>query len=339
MSACSRISSVRFLRNICGGKVATDMSHRLRFSFKLDFFLLLLLVGVLVSSCVNSQEEPVQIPKVVDEEPGDQSYASDAATLTVLLASSDLSVGENRIVFGLMSKSGHRIDDAAVSVSTHFLTDADSSGSPFQMEKAVYQKWPTGASGVYIVTLNFDRHGEWGLGVVVEDVQGVRSASVRLQVAENSMTPKIGEMSPRSINKTVQDVGDLRRLTTDPSPDPELYTLTVDQAYDEEIPFVVVFSTPGYCSTSICGPQLEVIKDLKDRYSGSVNFIHIEIYDNPHDIEGDLGNAVLSPILEDWGLPSEPWTFIVDRNGIITGKFESYTTDGELSGYLEQLIE
>ena len=95
-------------------------------------------------------------------------------------------------------------------------------------------------------------------------------------------------------------------------------------------PPLVVFSTPAYCQTATCGPQLDVIKQVKVEYADTMNFIHVEVYDNPHEIEGDLTNAVISPTVEEWGLPSEPWTFVIDSNGVIRAKFEAFTTREEL---------
>ena len=58
------------------------------------------------------------------------------------------------------------------------------------------------------------------------------------------------------------------------------------------------------------------------------------MYDNPHEIEGDLSRAVISPMLTEWGLPSEPWTFVMDGGGIVRAKFESFTTREELEAAL-----
>ena len=121
-------------------------------------------------------------------------------------------------------------------------------------------------------------------------------------------------------------------------PDAGLYRLTVADALHTGKPLLLAFSTPAYCQTATCGPQLAVIKELKAKYAGKMNFIHIEVYDNPHEIEGDLSNAVISPTAEEWGLPSEPWTFIVDREGIIRAKFEAFTTREELEAAVEIVV-
>ena len=40
-------------------------------------------------------------------------------------------------------------------------------------------------------------------------------------------------------------------------------------------------------------------------------FIHVEIYENPADITGDISNASVVQAVKDWNLPSEPWVFLV----------------------------
>ena len=43
--------------------------------------------------------------------------------------------------------------------------------------------------------------------------------------------------------------------------------------------------------------------------------------------------------MQEWSLVSEPFTFIVDKNGVITRKFEGFTTSDELVSALKKLIE
>ena len=41
-------------------------------------------------------------------------------------------------------------------------------------------------------------------------------------------------------------------------------------------------------------------------------------------------NIVLAPAVEEWGLPTEPWVFVVDANGIVAGRYEGVVTPEEL---------
>ena len=57
-----------------------------------------------------------------------------------------------------------------------------------------------------------------------------------------------------------------------------------------------------------------------------------------HEIKGDLDRAVRNPILEQWGITSDEWTFVVDRNGRISGRFESFAPEEELEQALIKVI-
>ena len=254
----------------------------------------------------------------------------EAADLQTVLASSDLSVGLNRVVFGLIDRPSGPLRDADVQVSTFYLGESGSEG-PKENVTAVFRKWPVGQAGVYTAQLNFDRPGSWGLGLVVTEADGsTRASSTRVEVREASLAPAIGSPAPRSASKTVRDVAGLDEMTTDPDPDPELYSMTIAEAIDAGKPVIVAFSTPAYCTTGTCGPQLDVVKDLKPMYADRMNFIHVEIWDNPLEIEGDLSSGRLSPTVGEWGLVTEPWTFIIDKDGLVAAKFEGFATAEEL---------
>ena len=251
--------------------------------------------------------------------------------ITVALASTDIAVGDNRVVFGLIRQGKGPVRDAEVSVET-FLLKASGPDGPRQTLPATFQVWPQGAGGVYIANLTFDETGEWGLGFRLKHPDGSESqAGTRVQVKSESATPALGSAAPRSRNRTSSGVGHLDELTTDPDPDPDLYSKTIAEALDEGKPLVVSFATPAYCKTATCGPQLDTLKQLKTTHSERVNFVHVEVYDNPPEIR-DQGIAVarLSPILAEWGLPTEPWTFVIDAGGIVRAKYEGYVSSEEL---------
>ena len=289
--------------------------------------LLCLLVTAL--ACASPTPQPASAP----------TTAVQSETLRLALASSDLAVGSNRVVFGVIEDSEGPVNDAEVVVSTFYLPASGGQEGPVETVNAVFQAWPVSPRGVFTAQLQFDRSGGWGIGAVVTDGEGIeRKVSARVRVSDVSATPAIGAPAPRSVSKTLADVYGFSQITTDFEPDADLYGMTIAEALDAGKPLLVVFSTPAYCQTATCGPQLGVVKELKAVYGDRMNFIHIEVYDNPHEIEGDLNNAVISPTAEEWGLPSEPWTFVVDGDGVIRAKFEAFTTRDELAAALQDVV-
>jgi hypothetical protein len=101
-------------------------------------------------------------------------------------------------------------------------------------------------------------------------------------------------------------------------------------------PFALVFATPAFCRTATCGPTLDVVKSVADYYKDRVNFVHVEPYELQQ-VDGRL-QPVLSeqnlPIAVDatneWGLPTEPYVFIIDGEGKVFAKFEGIAGTDEL---------
>ena len=55
-----------------------------------------------------------------------------------------------------------------------------------------------------------------------------------------------------------------------------------------------------------------------------LRFIHVEIYKDNDPTQG------LNRWVREWNLPSEPWTFLVGRDGRIKAKFEGALSAAEL---------
>ena len=103
-------------------------------------------------------------------------------------------------------------------------------------------------------------------------------------------------------------------------------------------PAVIVFASPAFCTNAVCGPQVDVLKELKDKYRGRANFIHVDYFDNPDEIQGDLDRAVVSPTVLEWNLPSTEWSFVLDDAGVVAARFEAFATLEELEEALLDVL-
>jgi hypothetical protein len=246
-------------------------------------------------------------------------------------------VGPNRVVLGLIEPDAGPIVNARVQVSTFFIEGGLQEG-PIETVDAQFREWPV-FGGVYTVGLEFDRAGTWGLVVDgVESEGATLQSTLAVTVRETSRTPAIGAAAPPSVTKTASDTANLGKITSDTDPDPELYATTIADALKAGRPLIVAFSTPAYCQTATCGPQLDVVKELKAQYRDRVSFIHVEMFDNPDEIQGDLSRARTVPAAAEWDLPSEPWTFVVDAEGLVAAKFEGFATRDELEDALAKVL-
>ena len=255
-----------------------------------------------------------------------------------VVITSDLAVGKERLAFGVVSRDGPPLEAERATVRTYFLPPNSEGREARQTLTAEFLAWPT-VAGVFVAHPEFDVAGSWELEAELTTDDGTEVvASSAFPVKETSSTPAIGEAAPTSVTPRVSDVGDLSLITTAGEPDPGLYTLSIHEALAENRPLVVLFATPAYCVSFTCGPQVKELSALKDKYGGRANFIHVEVFKDPHLIEGGRPTGGLVDTVEEWGLPTEPWTFVVDADGIVRAKFEQYTPASVLEAALQGLI-
>jgi len=263
--------------------------------------------------------------------------------VNTILATTVLRVGAQRVAFLLAGPKGI-INAPYASVTPVFLGE-DAGGQEPETRQAQFHSWPYGVRGAYSTQLNFPQAGDWRLEIEAEGETGPVRASLNVKVAEESAIPDIGEMPPSTPNKTLATIANVEDLTTDYTPDRDLYQLSVDQAIKTGLPTVVVFATPAFCTSPTCGPQVDAVSELKDAHQDEANFIHIELYDNPSEIQGDLSRAELVPQADDWGFTTIPgwfnesWVFVLDSSGRIHQRFEGFTTVEEMEEALRSALE
>lgn len=261
--------------------------------------------------------------------------------LNGILATKDLGVGPNRVSFLLTSPLALVKTPTARVTSVH-LSAPDSA---VEVSTAEFFLWPFGSRGNYVTELTFDRPGAWRLDVeVTEEGGSLGAARIPITVAEGSHTPSLGDAPPSGGNKTSRDVSALAELTTRSTPDPDLYRQTVTEAIGAGKPLVVVFASPALCTSPTCGPQVETVEELKEQFKGQAGFIHVEVYDNPADIQGDISRARYVPMVGEWGLSAqdgylnESWVFIFSADGTLTSKYQGYAGIEELTRGLEAAL-
>ena len=259
------------------------------------------------------------------------------ASLTPILAASELVVGQNRLPIGVV-KSGTPVNDPNLKLHLRFyyLDGSEQEQTKVQSEADTVYRGQGLPFGLYVAYPTFDKAGAWGVEAqMVGAGNAAQPSRFRVEVLAQPRTPAVGTPATPSRNLTIKDLPDLERLTSDAQPDPDLYQTTIADALATKKPFLVAFSTPGFCQTAVCGPNIQVIKKLKDQFRGQINFIHVEVYSYPFGESAEQGKRV--PAMEEWKLQSEPWTFLVDAKGFIQAKYEGGITFAELEPALKQL--
>lgn len=292
--------------------------------------LLIFVVSVLAAACSSDDGadlEKFAVPTKAGLESGYPRYVDTQNGLTIILGTPDLAVGRQRIAFVLRDAEGIVRVPLATIVSR--FGNAESSE---ETANAHFYDFPDGIRGIYISELTFDRAGTWSLAVDIARPNGTSSStSFRVEVTEHSRAPAVGDPAPASNNRTLATADSVYQLSTGAEPDPELYKLTIARALAQKQPLVVVFASPGFCTTALCGPQVEVLSKLRQRHVNDANFIHVDLYENPIEIrKAGLEVAIETPLLEEWGLETDEWTFVIDTNGRVIARFEAFTPISEL---------
>ena len=192
--------------------------------------------------------------------------------------------------------------------------------------------------GVYVFDADFPTAGVWGaeFRTAVGDA-APETIRVGFEVQPVSATVAIGEPAPSVDTPTLADVGgDVTKISTDDQPVDAFYETSIADALTAKKPFVVVFATPAFCKTAQCGPTLDRVKPIAAAHPG-VTFINVEPYQlqlvdgqlQPV-LSGEPPDFTAAPATDAWRLMSEPWVFVVDRDGIVTSSLMLIFSDEEL---------
>ena len=302
------------------------------------------LLTLLVSSLVACADEaPATIPgtAIAIDDPfsgGYPAYDDEEAGLRVVLGTPDLGVGPARLSFAIFDRDGVvSMPSTEIDVRFH----ADGPGDTAEVRETVeftYRAFPDGGRGLYVGHATFDADGLWSLAIPVALEEGTTTVVIPVEVAAEPAAPAVGDPAPASHNRTSADEPDLARLTTASEPDARLYQLTVAEALAAGEPIVLVFTSPAFCTTALCGPQVDVLSALADDYDQQAAFIHVDLYENPTEIRGDLSVARRTPVLDEWGLQTDQWTFVIDSDGIVRARIEGFAPREELEAALLAVI-
>ncbi len=258
-----------------------------------------------------------------------------------IIISSVQSCGPNRFVFTFIDPGNLPIATPDRTATVSFYDLGSDATTPVATVDAAFVWAIEESRGAYVANIDFTSYGLWGAEFQTA-VPGAPAETVRFSFTVRAASPtlSVGAPAPASKTPTLDDVGgDVTWLSTDRNPVPALYETSVATALAERRPFLLTFATPKFCASAQCGPTLDRIKPFIRAYP-TVTFINVE----PYALE--LIDGQLQPVLTDtqltpvasvieWGLVSEPWTFVVDRDGVIRGSFEGIVRDEELVAALD----
>jgi hypothetical protein len=292
-------------------------------------------------------------------EPADGATPAAPSAIAAETASFDLAAGvDQRYLLGLFATEGGSIIDGTITLDFETVDDGDpmtiddveatyvpvagfDQRSPSDTPHVAEPGEGTGAYQADAVT--FWRPGNWQVTATVDiDGETVRTTDA-FEVLTERIVPGPGDPAPRSTNRLPGEAGveptaiDSRAVDGQ-VPDPELHAITVADSIDSGQPTMVVVSTPTYCVSRFCGPITDTIDELRESYSEWVNFVHLEVWD-------DYEASVVTKAAAEWIFPdgpdggggNEPWVFLIDRNGVVTQRWDNVTNETQLRAALDTL--
>ncbi len=187
------------------------------------------------------------------------------------------------------------------------------------------------AQNIYVASVETSKPGTYWL--LAEPVGGRKIQALgNVVVKKKPSAPLVGERAIPSRNPILRPGVDPKTVTTAEPVDRMLLRTTVAAAMAAKRPFVVTFATPQYCQTRTCGPVVQVVQSVAKQWQGDgVDFIHIEIYKGNDPAKGT------NRWVDQWRLKSEPFTFVVDRAGVIRTRLEGAFSASELDAAIRKV--
>lgn len=283
------------------------------------------------------------------------------SSLSMEVASSDLAVGSRQhFELGIFSSDGQGVkllSFGTMSFAFSFLGDGSGAPQPGPRAMGTYVAAfgtpqsgpapaftdPNDARGVYQADVEFDQAGTWQVAATVElPGQGTRTLAASFVVSEQHSLPAPGDRAQPTQNLTIDSKGvplaaiDSRALDGAPVPDPDLHRTTIADALGQQRPILVIFATPTFCVSLMCGPETDALEDLAKRYADRAVFIHVEIWRN-------YQKSVVNKAAADWvccnetGDLTEPWLFLIGPDGVIKDRWGPLFDPDEVAKELAQL--
>ena len=176
---------------------------------------------------------------------------------------------------------------------------------------------PDAASVVYSTEVDFPSNGEWRVAALVKEGGEIKGTLLpqRRRSASSAASRRPGQKAPKIHTPTPADVGgDLAKITTRIPPDTQNRVDYADALGKE--PIVLLFATPQFCQSRVCGPVVDVAEQVKQEDGDKAAFIHMEIYNDNDPSKG------VRPQVRAFNLPSEPWLFAINRQGVVSSVVE-----------------
>ena len=185
----------------------------------------------------------------------------------------------------------------------------------YRSKQAATEQDPFAA--IYAAQVPFKRPGNYSV-LAVTTVGGKQIAApgaIKVIARSDDRIPEVGDRPPAVQTDTLATArGDIASIDTRQPPD-DMHSDSFAKVLGSK-PVALLFATPQLCQSRVCGPVVDVAEQLKTRYGDRIAFIHQEVYKDNKPEKG------LREPLKQFRLATEPWLFVVGRDGRITARME-----------------
>ncbi len=266
-----------------------------------------LLLGLLLAAC------------------GSESGAAPAQTTTARLLVSaqntELLVGVQRIGFALFDAAQRPVTGAQATLEL-VRGGATLGTRPLENIGPEY-----GGIPIYVGTARLPSPGPITMNIraALPDGRSFAGATVGV-VTDRSQELPVGHVVPPLRQPILGDPGvSVAQVDSGVPPDP-WHTATIATGLAEHRPMVLYFGQPGFCKSKTCGPTVAVLSQLCRQFCDKLLFEHIEV----HFPAGPDETATVNPAFSALGLQTDPWIFFVNRDGVVSDRFEGPVTVKQL---------
>jgi hypothetical protein len=242
------------------------------------------------------------------------------------MATSVFVPGKNRVAFGVIDdQAGFLYGKTALYVARSpnakalgpFPAPADVlvTEGRYRSKQAATETDPFAA--VYAAEVPFAKPGDYAILAVTKDGSKTYAAPGQIKVVskQDDRIPEVGEAAPKvKTDTTATARGDIASIDTRTPPD-DMHDVQFADVVGKK-PVALLFATPQLCQSRVCGPVVDVALQLKSKYGDQVDFIHQEVY-----ADNDPQKGLREP-LKRFNLATEPWLFVVGKDGRVTARLE-----------------
>jgi hypothetical protein len=212
-----------------------------------------------------------------------------------------------------------------------FLAPADTLSVPPQY-RSNENDGPGGLKAIYSTTVPVPKSGIWDVLALTRVGKQLIGSTGEMPVALSTPIPSVGQRPPAIATDTLASTHGNLKLVTTRTPPEDMHAVSFNQVLGKK-PIALLFSTPELCHSRVCGPVTDIMVYLQRQFGSQVEFIHQEVYVNNDPTKG------LRPQLQEFHLVTEPWLFVVNRQGVVTARLDGVFGLGEARAALQTALK